>query len=108
MNKTAIENVLELIERRIDHIETLNNGYGINNRRVAELKWCLDILIQSLSVERQQIIKANEDGRQVVVDLVIDYADTNPEELIRRFFHGDYSLNEEATEYFNQTYTEWK
>lgn len=36
--------LFEAINKRISHIETLGKGYGINQRRIGELKWVLKTL----------------------------------------------------------------
>jgi len=33
--------LIEEIEKRINHIETLGKGYGVNAKRIGELKWVL-------------------------------------------------------------------
>jgi len=31
------------IQERIEHIKTLSNGYGVNDKRIKELEWVLNL-----------------------------------------------------------------
>ena len=89
----------ELIEKLIN-----SRNERTNNVIIDTLTIIIEEVETYLPKEKEAIEEANFDGKNSVVELVIDYVKDFPEELERRYCNDDYSLKDESNQYYTDKY----